>query len=823
MNKFLHRRSIGPFFLIALTLFALLFVDVVRARRVCFVSNIEHTRADLDQRSPTGYAQGLRWFISPGYLDRTYTLIEQTQTILSGGAIRTRHVEVENAPFGHQTRTPSLYRWIISLVAMTIRQISGLPRGVSAEYASLFVDPILHFALISSTCAFVIWRFGIRAASVLALGLTTIFPLAYSFTPGVLDDRVLGWIFAIWTILPLVAALVVVEIGGKGQWCGEIANSRWSLQPRNLSVISGIAGGIGLWIAPTCEAMVLLGVAIGAAAAFVFARSISPSKSPHRRAMIPWRVWAIAGATTSLCGYLMEYAPNHLEFDVQSNHPIYGLFWLGIGEALTLLDCRTPNGPRRRAYTIYIRASLALAATVVLIFLKAKSGPAGLLGDDQYSPQFSNLPEFAITTSLLSAIIDHLSTPQIVAICLSIAVVAALVLQASNSPDIHPPLSSAILSSVVGLSLLAGFFSAVWLNLFDAMALLFLTTCLSERPNNSKNWRDWMIFALAIVCFTFATVGFFRAGPPLMANELTTREAEQLLDRELAHWISAHVDSQDAVVLSPPSLTIPFCFHSGLRGIATANSENQEGMNSAIRILSSTSPEEAKARLEERGVVYILLPSWHSDLTNLVDLNATRSEDTFLSAIDRWSLPPWLRPIPYIVPTVPGIREHSLKILQVTDENRRSVSLARLADYFIEMNIQDKATAAAIGLERYPTEIAALTAQYAFQRSFGDGTRQSQVFKMILTGLNNNLDRALPWDRRVSLAVALVQGNRYDLADSQIHRCLEQVDTQRLRSLTTLTLFRFLRILRALRLSLPNQQLEQVALNLLPDELRSQL
>jgi hypothetical protein len=75
----------------------------------------------------------------------------------------------------------------------------------------------------------------------------------------------------------------------------------------------------------------------------------------------------------------------------------------------------------------------------------------------------------------------------------------------------------------------------------------------------------------------------------------------------------------------------------------------------------------------------------------------------------------------------------------------------------------------------------------------------------------------------MSLAIALVQGGRADLARDQVERCLEQIDEARLRSLSTVSLFYLQRLGRAFDLRIVDPRLRALAIKLLPPDLRSQI
>src|SRR5207342_3356262 len=111
--------------------------DVARVQRVDFISGLAEPPVLSEAASPTGYAAGLRRLIVPEHNNESYQWIAQTQQMLAHGEARVRHVDYDNAPFGREVRTPSLYRWWLGLVAWCDQIFSGRPLGQAVERAAV--------------------------------------------------------------------------------------------------------------------------------------------------------------------------------------------------------------------------------------------------------------------------------------------------------------------------------------------------------------------------------------------------------------------------------------------------------------------------------------------------------------------------------------------------------------------------------------------------------------------------------------------------------------------------------------------------------------
>lgn len=314
--------------------------------------------------------------------------------------------------------------------------------------------------------------------------------------------------------------------------------------------------------------------------------------------------------------------------------------------------------------------------------------------------------------------------------------------------------------------------------------------------------------------------------PPAGAGgniEFTRLEGEGLIERALAHWIADHAGPGGAVILVPPDRTTSWCFHGGMRGLGTANWENRDGLAATVRIVTATTVGEAQALISQRGITHLILPSWDSDLDEFARWTLRNPEDAFIMALHHWALPPWLRPLPYKLPTNAGFDGQSVVILQVTDDSNRPASTARLAEYFIESGQMEFAASAVPALQRYPTDLGALVALAQVEKARGEAEGFAKTLNTVLSSLSAGSDRALAWDRRVSLAIVLAQGKREDLSREQVRRCLDKIDEARIRSLTTMSLFRLMALSKAFELNLPDPRLREFALKLLPVELRSRL
>ena len=800
----------------------LVWTDYGRMQHAAYVSGVAGEEAVVDPTSPTGYADGKRWLIVPEHDNHSYQWIAETQQMLARGEWRVRRTDDENAPYGREVHSASPYRWWLVLIAWCDHAVSGRPIGLSVERAALFADPLLHLLLLAGATLFVARRFGIFPAAILSLGLATLYPLAAAFLPGVPDYYSLTQICAWWSVLLLVAGIsapggAAARSGGKAP---AIEPARASRQAFRWFFIAGAAGGCGLWVSAADQLPIIGGIALGAAAAAWVTRSHEKANPGDCSPTMPWRAWGFGGATTCLLAYLIEYFPAHMGMQVRVNHPLYGLAWLGAGELVSQLTSWTrqekPWGNRRNV----ILAVLAAAAVLALPVALAVSGTRAFLAGDLLASRLTNLPDGVVADDLAAWITWDGLTGAVGATCLPLLLlgpVGWLLVRRETCSGRRAALALALGPVVVTLAL--AFFKLRWWNMFDG-TLLVLVVAATEASSRRQRWLWSGVVGLVLGS------GLVQLLPPAEnhdQNRFTRSEVEGLYERALAHWIADHAGPEGAVVLVPPYRTASFNFYGGLRGLGTQNWENLEGLLATMRIASATRSDEVLALVNQRGITHLVIPSWDPDLENLARVALKHPEDSFIFMLRNRVLFNWLRALPYQLPSVVGFEGQSVTILEVTDETDWATAACRIAEYFVEMQQLDSATRAIQALRRYPANLGALVAIAQVEKAGGDAAGFTKDFNALVLNLSTGSDRALPWDRRVSLAVVLALGGRKDLAREQVRRCLAEIDAPRIRKLTTGSLFHLLVLCKACDLKIPDQRLQELAVKLLPAELRDRL
>jgi hypothetical protein len=227
--------------------------------------------------------------------------------------------------------------------------------------------------------------------------------------------------------------------------------------------------------------------------------------------------------------------------------------------------------------------------------------------------------------------------------------------------------------------------------------------------------------------------------------------------------------------------------------------------------------------IRRREVTHIIVPSWDTYLSEFARSGLGQLEGSFLDRLNKWAIPPWLRPVPYQLPGLASFEGQSVVVLEVVEEQDPAAALSRIAEYFVEMGQLDLAASSAQSLRRFPADVGAWVARAQVEIARGDDEALANSLKVLQTRLASKADRSLPWDRRVSLSIVLARGKHADLAREQVRRCLAELDEPKLRSLTTGSLYRLMVLSKGLGVPVPDPQLRELALELLPAESRAKL
>jgi hypothetical protein len=776
----------------------------VRVQRIDYVTGLAGRASGSeirDPRSATGYANGQRELIIPERIEDSFHWIAQTQQMLQRGEFRVRHVDDENPPAGHDVTWASPYRWWLGLVARVDHSVSGRPIGLSVESAAVYADPLLQLLLILGASAFAAWRFGGFSAALVSVGLLGAFPFASAFLPGMPRQAGLATACAFGSLLAILAG----ASAGKGA--------------RPWFFLAGIVSGIGLWISVSIGVPTILGIGAGALlAAWV-----------PRGEALPWRTWSLAGGWTVFAAYLFEYFPDHMaSWNLGCVHPLYGLAWFGLGE----LILRSSSWIRREkapwALRDYLMVAFGTAFVALIPFVMRRTGSSGFLARDLEWARLSGLPASPVAASSGAWLLHDGPTLAAWATLLPLAALAAaawIALRSATATSTRSMIAVAMGPSLVALAYAERQLS--WWGVLDAAILAVLAAAAAGGWRRVDARTRWLLVAVTLA---FAVPGVARMRPEVFAGQgtvLTPAESEQLVERHLAHWLAARTGEPGIVVFAPPNETTTLCFFGGLRGIGSFAADNSVGFGNTLAIAGARTMEEVQNDFNARGVRYIVIPSWDpffSEFAQRYLVNELSGRTSLIvEELRRWNLPPWLQAVPYQMPVGGGFEGQSVLVFEVVDPQTPAAAAGRLAEYLVETGDLNAAAEAAGRLKRFPGDVGALAALAQVETARGDPDSVGQTVASLLGRLSSGGDRYLPWDRRVSVAVVLARAQRFDLARAQVQRCVSDANEARLRSLSTGSLYDLLVMAHSFGLEIADARLRELALELLPGDLRSRI
>ena len=595
-------------------------------------------------------------------------------------------------------------------------------------------------------------------------------------------------------------------------------------------VLAGVIGGIGVWISVSTQVPILAGVLVGALAAAWIVRRRAAEDPAGVPMVPPWRLWACSGGATVLGCYLIEFFPAHLgSWRLNAVHPLYGLAWMGAGELLTraVAWIQRNENPFRRTRNLIVVA-LAVAAVAALPVVMKLGQTRGFLAADLSSFRLTAQPNGVVASSLWAWLVrDGLSARLWATVLPVVLVFPAGWLILRRKTDVTVRASLALAVGPVAVALAFACYRLNWWHVLDGALLALAALAMPAQLAVGRRWGRWLVFLLAVLLVIPGVVQLWPQQVTKAEDELTSSEAEGLIERDLAHWLAKHAGGEGAVVYAPPYETASLAFYGGLAGVGTLNVDNDDGMRATIMIASATTLPEAQILMQARQIRYIVIPSWDPFFDDYARLYLVQSQanrkSILIPELRRLNLPPWLRPLPCQILKIGGYEGQSVLVFEVVDEQSPAVAMSRLAEYLVETGDLAKAASADEGLRRFPGDVGALAARAQVQSARADDASLTQTLKALLSRLSNGGDRFLPWDRRVSLATVLARAGRIDQSREQVRHCLADLSEKRLRSLSTGSLYNLLVLSHSFGLVAADPKLRALSLELLPVDLRSSL
>jgi len=759
-----------------------------------------------DERSLTGYADDRRSLVLAFGEADTANWIIQTQTMIAEGDWRVRRVDHDNAPDGREVHWSAPFRWWLAALAWIDGAASGRSPGLSVERAVLYSGPVMFLGLLAGAGTLLWRRFSPLAAAVFAIGAIATRPFELDFTAGIADHHGLANICAMLTVLFFVTGSGSEPRSGDRRWFAA----------------SGVAGGLGLWISAATIVPVLAGLGAGLLAAGMFSRRtpVRPMWMTNPQLL---RLWGRIGGGVSLAGWLVEYFPGEMSMRLEVNHPLYAVAWVGAAELLRAATIALRDGPRALAPRDRLAGGIGGVAAMLPLVVIAIF-PAMFVVADPFLWRLHSLhiAEFQGLGRLLSG--ETLRGA--ISVCAPVLLLVPpfwTVLRKGTSPEARAAFVLALSPAVLAWMMGAG--QVRWLGLAFAVSVpafaLAIRTDEGAARRAGASFFAWLIAAFAVFAPGLAGATW-RA---VNAREFTTDNLRALAVRDVAHWLRMRSGEERPVVGGSPSSTTMLSYYGGAKGVGTLYWENSEGLKNAAALFAAQSSNEAHEIATRLGLTHFVLFSWEpfeAPLARLhlgLEKDAPLPENTFATRI--WNAPvppPWLRAVPFSLPDNPALAGSQVRVLEVTAPQSPATAIARAANCFLELGTLDDAARAVPLLERFSDELPAAVMLAAVASRLGD----PEGFTRALAKVDARIDRAeaLALDEHVRLVSVLSVAQQQDIAQAQLRACMRKADERSVRRLTTGTLADLLALSDALAVPFQDPELRELAVRLLPPDLR---
>lgn len=764
---------------IAIALVAMIRSDLGHLEWVSNLSLQGSPPPERDPDSPTGYVLEQRHFLGKHERGETYRWIAATQELFASGPLASRTYDSDTVPTGRPRLMPRLYTAWLATVAWGVHLVTDEPIPIAVERAALWEPVVSHVLAFAAAVGFIAIRYGLASAAAAALFFTLFPPISGQFLPGVLTSRTWALLFASYTV-----ALSLLAFDEKRKHLA-------------FSGRAAAAAALALWLDPAWGFPAVLVTAV-AGVATTFAGGTH----------LPFLRWALIGSSLTLAAWFVDRTPwAPAAGELRYVHPLYAIAWLGVGIALdSIRQLRSAERSRKRGITGIAGAALLVS---VLGYFQVSNDFKGWFYPSVWMRRITSLNE----TTVFGTFVDWLRQASAAEAALLsapvLAAIAALVVLWRRTGTAGKPSEPSLAPAAVALAglLALAFFRVRW-GVVASLATLPLVAFVAVHASAIHRR------AAAVATGTFlVALAVWAQNPsaaykrPTAATELDPGDVETLLYRHFSHWLASHTPGQKVAALAPPELSDSIVFHGGGHVLMSTAWESYPGQLAARRILSAPESTEAEAVLQGRELTHVILPSWDKVLPLFVQAPAEKGRDTLFDRLQRWVYPAYLRPIPYRLPSTPVYAEQTLAVFKVTPPQDEPLSLARLAEYFVEMERSEPAAMVAEVLARvYPDDPnAAIGRAIVYSAANRRADFQRELARLVA---DTNAGRApFGWDRRVQRAIVLALGRERELVRTEVAACLDTATEADLLELTPLQAYRLATLARLHGLGFPDPQL----------------
>ena len=780
-----------------------------------------------DARSPSGLTGGEHVRLLTDNASDGYNWIMQTEQMLARGEWRVRRFDGDNAPFGREVHWAAPYHWWLVTVAWVYHVLTGMPLTLSVQASCIYASPALLLLALAGLVPLVVRAFGWLAGGVFSLMAVCAPPFFDVSAAGVPLHHGLALLCGVCTVLGVLIGWGAGEEGGGAETRRRAV--RWF-------VLSGIAGGVGLWVSAAPQVLVLFAVGAGAVGAAVAVGRSGQTDRVQWDAGV-WRTWGVAGAATSLIAYLIEYFPSHLGWRLEVNHPLFALAWWGAGEVIFVCwqvaieaggsrptdEVGGRQNPAPKKWSLG-RLALAVASVCVLpvVMLLTSAHTFWLADRELWTLHHKYISEFAPLWSE--------PPPRLCFAAGLLVIPGALILATGTWLQGRRKVEFVFILVATGVLGGVALEQERWLDLCFGGIGCLLVLLWGRRFAAAR--RQLVVRAMAVGFVLLTCVpGLVRTG--LVWREGTAvflNSRHEAVLRDLAYWLRFRTGGQPAVVATGPDATASLIYFGGHRGLGTLYWENKDGLKTAAAFFGAPDSAAAGRMARARGLTHVILVDWNDFIDQYTDLaregekDGASGADSFGGELRKVSLPPrWLRPVPYEVPGWSKLPRQSILVFEVVPEQSQLEADVRLAHFLCETGMLKTANLTPQLLQELESWPESLAAQVAEARvlSVTEPARVPEAMGRISLQLQEG--RQLSVEDQIELVWLLCVAQSPDLAREQMRQCIERLTEKEARCLPPSAAYHLNTLGPLLRVKPPAADLVALTRLLLPEKVRAEL
>src|SRR3954468_19176696 len=125
----------------------------------------------------------------PAFAADAQVWVQHALSLLEGDKLQLRYTTIDNAPYGREVHWNSAWAWTIAGAGKLHQLFTGQPLPYSVERATLWLNPVVMFALIVLLSAWVTRRAGAIAGVILVIAMTCHERIMEGFFPCYVDHH----------------------------------------------------------------------------------------------------------------------------------------------------------------------------------------------------------------------------------------------------------------------------------------------------------------------------------------------------------------------------------------------------------------------------------------------------------------------------------------------------------------------------------------------------------------------------------------------------------------------------------------------------------